>query len=115
MNATLNDIAGDVGQKGEKLARNASAEMKNLISDVEELVKRVTNVSDVDVARVRAKVERTLADAKSSLNEGADKARSSATHAAKATDEYVHGSPWTSIGLAAVLGVAIGVLATKRL
>lgn len=30
--------------------------------------------------------------------------------AAAVTDEYVHGHPWTAIGVGAVLGLAIGCL-----
>ena len=29
-------------------------------------------------------------------------------------DDYVHGSPWTAIGVAAVAGILIGLLAAKR-
>lgn len=114
MNATVNDIAEDVGHRADRAARGASSEVRNLISDVEELVKRVTNVSDADVARIRARVERTLADAKTSINQGTDRMRAQADQAATVTDEYVHERPWTAIGLAAVLGVAIGMIASRR-
>lgn len=114
MNSTVNDIADDVERHGERAARGASSEMRNLISDVEELIKRVTNVSDDDVARMRAKVERTLADAKSSINQGGERMRVQADQAMTMTDEYVHERPWAAIGLAAVLGVAIGMLASRR-
>jgi ElaB/YqjD/DUF883 family membrane-anchored ribosome-binding protein len=34
--------------------------------------------------------------------------------AAGATDDYVHGSPWTAIGVAALAGVAVGYLLARR-
>jgi ElaB/YqjD/DUF883 family membrane-anchored ribosome-binding protein len=34
--------------------------------------------------------------------------------AAKATDEYVHGHPWQAIGIAASIGVVIGLLIGRR-
>jgi len=33
---------------------------------------------------------------------------------ARQADDYVHGSPWTAIGVAAAAGVLIGFLAAKR-
>jgi ElaB/YqjD/DUF883 family membrane-anchored ribosome-binding protein len=33
---------------------------------------------------------------------------------ARRVDDYVHGSPWAAIGVAAVAGVLIGFLAAKR-
>ena len=34
--------------------------------------------------------------------------------AARATDEYVHESPWTAIGIAAGAGLLIGLLIGRR-
>ena len=33
---------------------------------------------------------------------------------ARQFDDYVHGSPWTAVGVAAVAGMLIGFLAGKR-
>ena len=33
---------------------------------------------------------------------------------ARRVDDYVHGSPWTAVGVAAAAGVLIGFLAAKR-
>jgi len=34
--------------------------------------------------------------------------------AAKATDAYVHESPWTAVGIAAGVGLLVGVLIGRR-
>jgi ElaB/YqjD/DUF883 family membrane-anchored ribosome-binding protein len=34
--------------------------------------------------------------------------------AAKATDDYVHENPWRSVGLAASVGVVVGLLIGRR-
>ena len=34
--------------------------------------------------------------------------------AAKATDEYVHEHPWQAVGVAAVIGLLLGALITRR-
>jgi ElaB/YqjD/DUF883 family membrane-anchored ribosome-binding protein len=94
--------------------RRVKSELQNLMADVEELVKRVANVSDAEIARVRERVERTLASVKASAAEGASAARAYAQNASAATDDYVHERPWTAVGLAAAVGVLIGFFASRR-
>jgi ElaB/YqjD/DUF883 family membrane-anchored ribosome-binding protein len=43
-----------------------------------------------------------------------DATRRASKRAAAATDEYVHENPWTVIGVAAGLGLVIGVLLGQR-
>ena len=50
-------------------------------------------------------------------NAAADKARLAAEKAraaARATDDYVHVHPWTAIGIAAGVGLMLGVLIGRR-
>lgn len=91
-----------------------SSEWRDLIADVEDLMKKVANISDVEVARVRERLQKTLAAAKSSAAAGARHARVYAQDASVATDEYVRERPWTAVGLAAAVGVLIGFMASRR-
>ena len=91
-----------------------SAEMRNLIADVEDLLKGVANVGDADVARLRARVTDTLNSAKDSLREGTASLRMHANDAATTADTYVRERPWAAIGIAAALGVAVGLWAGRR-
>ena len=95
-------------------AGGRSGEWRNLLADVEDLIKKIAHVDDIEVAKVRAKVEQTLAKAKSTAMDGAANIRGYARDAGNATDEYVHESPWTAIGLAAMVGVVVGFLVTRR-
>lgn len=97
-----------------KQSRRVTSEWNNLVADVEELLKRVANVGDADVAKIRERIERTLASAKSSAAEGVSAARAYAQNASAVTDDYVHESPWTAVGLAAAVGVLIGFFAARR-
>jgi len=76
---------------------------------VEELLKKVANVSDVDIARVRNKVSSALSDVRRVASDTADGVRDRARVAIDATDDYVRDRPWTAIGIAAALGLLIGV------
>lgn len=80
-----------------------SSEIKNLMADIEELLARVADVNDVDISRVRQKVQETLDSVKTGLADSADSA-----------EDYVRDRPWQAIGIAALLGVVVGVLATRR-
>src|ERR1700733_9412994 len=92
----------------------ASAEIKNLISDVEDLIARIADLKDADVVRVRGKAERAVDATKQSLAEGADAIRQHAQNAANTADDYVRESPWQAVGIAALGGAIVGILATVR-
>jgi len=104
------DANGEVREQASKV----SSEWTNLIADVEDLVKKVANVGDAEIARVRTRVEKTLANAKSAAVSGAGHVRGYAKQGVEVTDEYVHESPWTAVGLAAAVGVLIGFIAARR-
>lgn len=105
---------GPTLRNGNNGGSSRASEWRNLLADVEDLIKKVAHVDDVEVAKVRAKVEQTLAKAKSTAMDGAESIRTYARDASAATDEYVHESPWTAIGLAAAVGVVIGFLVSRR-
>ena len=92
----------------------ASSEIKNLISDVEDLMARIADLKDGDVARVRNRVQRAVEATKQSLAESADTLRHQAQNIAATADDYVHESPWQAIGIAALVGAVVGILAARR-
>jgi ElaB/YqjD/DUF883 family membrane-anchored ribosome-binding protein len=91
-----------------------SAEWRNLVADVEDLVKKVAHVDDEEIAEIRAKVADTLEKAKSSAGQGIAAARGRAEDVSEATDEYVRENPWAAIGIAAAVGIIIGFIAGRR-
>lgn len=118
-NANVMETVEQATQPAEEAARTAvragSREFRNLIVDVEDLIKRVAHVDDQDLARARAKLENTLHAAKASLHNGKERVKTTARHAAENTDEYVHSNPWSAIGIAAAAGAAIAVLLSTRM
>jgi ElaB/YqjD/DUF883 family membrane-anchored ribosome-binding protein len=92
----------------------ASSEIKNLIADVEDLMARIADLKDADVVRVRGKVQRAVDATKQSLAEGADAIRQHAQTVANTADDYVRDSPWQAVGIAALVGAVVGILATRR-
>jgi len=106
----VNDLSD--GVSGVKSA--ATAEIKSLIADVEDLVAKIADLKDADVAKIRNKVMRAVDNAKESLADSADTVRRQAQRAAATADDYVHDSPWQAVGIAALVGAVVGILATRR-
>jgi ElaB/YqjD/DUF883 family membrane-anchored ribosome-binding protein len=128
MNASLNDTADTVQRAGRDAATEfrrrgsnvrdyATDELRAFLADVEDLVKKVGNVGDADVARLRNRVSGALGDVRQTIGDTTESLRERARLAVTVTDDYVHDRPWTAIGLAAAIGVIVGVgvtAATRR-
>ena len=107
-------LKDDIGEGFDNVKAVASGEIKNLIADVEDLMARISDLKDADVVRVRSKVLRAVDAAKASLTDGADSIKRQAQQVASTADDYVHESPWQAIGIAALVGAVVGILATRR-
>jgi len=107
-------VGEDISEGASNIKNVASAEIKSLIADVEDLVARIADLKDADVARLRNRVLRAVSTAKESLADSADTVRRQAQRAATTADDYVHDSPWQAVGIAALVGAVVGILATRR-
>jgi ElaB/YqjD/DUF883 family membrane-anchored ribosome-binding protein len=107
-------IGHDIVEGASNIKNVASAEIQNLIADVEDLVARIADLKDEDVVRVRSRVLRAVGTAKESLAESADNLRRQAQRAATTADDFIHDSPWQAVGIAALVGAVVGILATRR-
>ena len=107
-------VGNDLRDGASNVKSTASAEIKSLIADVEDLVARIADLKDADVSRMRNKVLRAVDAAKETLADGADTLRRQAGDAVTTADDYVHDNPWAAVGIAAVVGALVGILATRR-
>jgi ElaB/YqjD/DUF883 family membrane-anchored ribosome-binding protein len=90
------------------------ADMKAVIADAEELLKATTGATGERIAEVRARAEETLKAARVKLSRLDDVVIDQAKETARAADEYVREHPWGAVGIAAVAGLLIGVLISRR-
>lgn len=110
----IDRLAADARNGTRRVQAAGSGELQNLIADVEDLVARVANLKDADVVRIRGKVENALASAKQSLASGTESVRRQARLVGTTADSYVRDNPWQAIGVAAMVGVAVGFLTSRR-
>ena len=92
----------------------ANGQINTFIENVEDLTHALKDVDTPEIARVKAKVKIALAAAKSALSDGAAQVRTQARQVSKTTDTYVRDKPWQVVGIAALIGLAVGIIAARR-
>src|ERR1700677_1077033 len=107
-------VKNDLSDGAHDIKAAASTEIKSLIADVEDLMARIADLKDADVMRARNKVQRAVDATKQSLADGADAIRQDAHSGANTAYDFVCESPWQAVGIAALVGAVLGILATRR-
>lgn len=90
------------------------SDFKVVIADAEALIKATANQGGEAVANLRVKAEESVAVAKEKLAEAQEVLIEKGRIAAKATDDYVHEKPWHAVGIAAGVGLVVGLLIGRR-
>jgi ElaB/YqjD/DUF883 family membrane-anchored ribosome-binding protein len=85
-----------------------------VLTEADSLLKQATKESGEKATDLRAQVETKLRAAKLKLQDMQDDAMDRAKATARATDEYVRDNPWQALGVAAALGVLVGLLIGRR-
>ncbi|HEY2987543.1 MAG TPA: DUF883 family protein [Candidatus Binatia bacterium] len=86
------------------------ADLKALISDAEELLRATANNAGEQVAVVRRRIEESLKEGKRTLSDAEDILFEKTRDAAEAASDYVQKNPWSAVGIAAGLGLVLGLL-----
>lgn len=100
---TVQQAAGDTR---DKLVSN----LKAVIKDAEELLKSSGEQTTDTFQTAKARLTSTLESAKSGLNTAQESIVARTKDFAQSTDTYVTENPWRSVGIAAAVGLAVGVL-----
>jgi ElaB/YqjD/DUF883 family membrane-anchored ribosome-binding protein len=94
----------------EKLA----ADLKVVIADAEELLRATAGQVGEKAAVARERIQESLRAAKIKLTEAEEVMVDRAKAAARVTDDYVHEYPWSAVGIAAAVGLVLGMLISRR-
>jgi ElaB/YqjD/DUF883 family membrane-anchored ribosome-binding protein len=98
----------------ETTADQLMSDLKSVVNDAEALLNATSTQTGEKIQAVRARAEESLRNARARLTEIEQEAMRRAKEIADATDEYVRDNPWQSVGIAAGIGLLLGVLLGRR-
>ena len=104
----------EITQTPAQLQQKTVNDIKAVIADAEDMLSATADQVGEKVASLRARIQVRLHDAKVRLVEAEAVLVAKTKAAARATDEFVHESPWTAIGVAAGVGILIGLIIGRR-
>ncbi len=90
------------------------SDMKSAIADAEDMLHATADQAGDKIASMRARIQERLKGARVRLAEAEANLIAKTRAAARATDAYVHESPWTAVGIAAGVGLVLGVILGRR-
>lgn len=90
------------------------ADLKAVVADADEIMRATAGAAGEKVSELRESIALRLRDAKERLADAEAIVVDKTKAAARATDDFVHDQPWKAVGVAAALGLALGVLIGRR-
>jgi len=90
-------------------------DLKTVVNDAEELLKKVASDQTREwIATAQAKAKKSLKAANDWLAEEEAAMTAKARATAKATEDYVRANSWMVMGMAALTGLVVGIMAVRR-
>jgi ElaB/YqjD/DUF883 family membrane-anchored ribosome-binding protein len=86
------------------------SDLKTLVSDAEELLKATASQAGEKVATARQKIEQSLIEGKKALADTEKVLVKKSRECAEIADDYVRENPWSAVGIAAGVGLVLGLL-----
>jgi ElaB/YqjD/DUF883 family membrane-anchored ribosome-binding protein len=104
------EITEDI-MDGETTSRDRLvSDLKTLVADAEELLRATASQAGDKIAVARQKIEQSLIEGKKALADAEKNLVQKSKEAADVADDYVRENPWNAIGIAAGIGLVIGLL-----
>jgi len=89
-------------------------EFRALVGSMDDVLAAAAGSSGEKLTELKGQAEANLMKAKARLGEMERRAARKARTLAADSDDYVHESPWTAIGIAATIGLLLGVLIGRK-
>ena len=94
--------------------RKLKQDMQAVVVDAEELLKATAAQTGERVEKIRAHAEESLRKARSRLAESGEVLGQNARATALSVDELAHQRPWAAAGIAAGVGLLVGLLISRH-
>jgi len=85
-------------------------DLRNLVGDAEELLKATASQAGEKIGVARQKIEQSLIEGKKALADAEKTLIAKSKECAEIADDYVRENPWTAVGVAAGVGLVLGLL-----
>ncbi len=96
-------------------ARNKlSGDFRSVVSDIEDLLKATAGQTGEQLTGARSRVNESLSQLKAELENAERVAIAQAKRTAGQVDSYAHQNPWQAVGIAAGVGLLLGVIVARR-
>ncbi|HMW18447.1 MAG TPA: DUF883 family protein [Accumulibacter sp.] len=90
------------------------ADMRGVVADAEEILRATAGAAGEKMSELRERVSERLRDAKIRLADAEAALVDRSKAACRATDDYVRDNPWRAVGVAAAVGLLLGVVIGRR-
>jgi ElaB/YqjD/DUF883 family membrane-anchored ribosome-binding protein len=90
------------------------SDIKAVIADAEEILGATADQGGEKISALRARIQERLRDARTRLAAAEAVLLDKTRAAARATDAYVHESPWQAVGIGAGVGFLLGLILGRR-
>tara|TARA_R110002073_G_scaffold51705_9_gene135533 strand:- start:711 stop:1025 length:315 start_codon:yes stop_codon:yes gene_type:complete len=90
------------------------ADFNAVVADAEALLVATANQGGEELATVRARAEDSLRVMKAKIDDEQVALLVKTSEVASAADAYVHDKPWSAVGIAAGIGLMIGLLSGRH-
>lgn len=90
------------------------ADLKSVIADAEDMLKLSAGQAGDEAVKLRERMQARLISTKERLADLQHAAIEKAREAGHAADDFVHEQPWLVIGVAAGVGLVVGLLIGRR-
>jgi len=91
-----------------------ASDVKAAIASAEAMLHEAASASEHEAKLLREKASEVLARAGDALHGAAGTVAAKTKAAAHETDVWVHAHPWKAVGIAAGIGVVVGLLINRR-
>ncbi len=94
----------------ERSTEKLMVDLRTLIGDAEDLLRATTSQAGEKVAVARQKIEQSLVEGKKALAEAEKVVLERSKEYADIADDYIRENPWSAVGIAAGVGLILGLL-----
>ena len=99
---------------GETTKDRLMGDLRSLIGDAEELLKATTSQAGEKIAVARQRIEQSVIEGKKALADAEQVVIKKSKECAEIADDYVREKPWSAVGIAAGLGLVLGLLIRRN-